>query len=58
MCADLKVVQGRCAISRLRTHTEMLPYADVHHNMAVISNGFVTFVSDLIEDMRDLETKL
>ena len=56
MCAGLKSVQGHCAISTLCTHTEMLPYAD--HNMAVISNGFVTFVSDLIEDMRDLETKL
>ena len=55
MCVNLKIVQGRCAISRLHTHAEMLAFADVHHKMAVISNGFVTFISDLIKDMRDLD---
>lgn len=55
MCVNLKIVQGRCAISRLHAHAEMLAFADVHHKMAVISNGFVTFISDLIKDMRDLD---
>jgi len=58
MCVNLKLVQGHCAISSLCTHAEMLAYADVHYKMAVISNGFVTFVSDLIKDMRVPRVKL